>query len=187
MTSGERLAIFIIWGVWLLAWCIWSLPTKATAKGESLGSEAAHQIPLVLALAIMWPWHLPFGLLGGRILPPLGWAGVLLTAGSMLFMVWARMSIGTNWSGRVTIKQEHELVDRGPYKMIRHPIYTGLLAAYVFTALCWGDWRGLAAVVIAVAALWRKLRLEEAFLTEQFGGSYQAYRKRTWALLPYII
>jgi protein-S-isoprenylcysteine O-methyltransferase Ste14 len=187
MTSEERLALFTIWGVWLTLWCVWALRTKAVKKGESVASEAAHQLPLVLALAMLWPWHLPYGLLGGQVLPPLGWAGVVLTAGGMLFMIWARAAIGENWSGRVTIKQDHMLIDRGPYGKVRHPIYTGLLAAYVFTGLCWGDWRGLVAPLLALVVLWRKLRLEEAFLTEQFGSAYQEYRQRTRALIPYIL
>lgn len=187
MSSSERFALLTIWMVWLIIWCVWALRTKSVQKGESVVSEAAHQLPLIVALVMLWPWRLPFGLLGGQILPPLHWAGVALTASGMLFMVWARISIGTNWSGRVTIKQEHELIDRGPYGVVRHPIYTGLLAAYVFTGLTWGDWRGLVAVLIALAALWRKLRLEESFLTEQFGDAYRDYRKRTWALMPYIL
>jgi protein-S-isoprenylcysteine O-methyltransferase Ste14 len=187
MTSDERFALLTIWLLWLTIWCVWALRTKAVKKGESVTSEVAHQLPLAAALAMLWPWRLPFGLLDGQVLPPLGWVGVALTAGGMLFMVWARVTIGTNWSGRVTIKQDHVLVDRGPYGIVRHPIYTGLLAAYVFTGLSWGDWRGLIAPAVAMAALWRKLRLEEAFLAEQFGGAYGDYRRRTRALIPYIL
>jgi protein-S-isoprenylcysteine O-methyltransferase Ste14 len=95
--------------------------------------------------------------------------------------------IGTNWSGTVTIKQGHELVTTGPYALVRHPIYTGLLLALAGSALARGEWRGALAVLIALLALWRKLRLEEHWMREQFGEAYRAYSRRVAALVPFIL
>jgi protein-S-isoprenylcysteine O-methyltransferase Ste14 len=111
---------------------------------------------------------------------------VALTAAGLLFSVWARLHIGRNWSGTVTIKQDHELVDDGPYRFVRHPIYTGLLVAFIGSALASDNGRGVLAVVIAFAALWRKLKLEERWMIETFGEAYVRYRERVPALVPRI-
>ena len=108
------------------------------------------------------------------------------TAAGLLFTVWARIHIGRNWSGTVTIKEGHELITSGPYAIVRHPIYAGLLLAFVGSGLARGEWRGVLAVVIAFLALWRKLRLEERWMREQFGPAYQAYSQRVAALIPFL-
>jgi protein-S-isoprenylcysteine O-methyltransferase Ste14 len=84
----------------------------------------------------------------------------------------------------VTLKQDHELVETGPYRWIRHPIYTGILLAFAGSALARAEWRGLLALLIATAALARKIRIEERWLTELFGARYQDYSRRSWALFP---
>ena len=90
--------------------------------------------------------------------------GVAAVAAGLAFTVWARICLGRNWSGTVTLKQDHELVRTGPYRFVRHPIYTGLLVAIAGSAVVRGEWRAALALVIAFAALWRKLRLEERWL-----------------------
>jgi len=103
----------------------------------------------------------------------------------MLFTVWARVHLGGNWSGIVTIKHDHELIANGPYAIVRHPIYTGLLVAFIGSAMARGEWRGVLAVLVAWLALWRKLRVEENWLAERFGQQYEAYRRRVPALVPF--
>jgi len=108
------------------------------------------------------------------------WAGVLIAC-------WARYVLGRNWSSVVQLKVDHELIEHGPYRLVRHPIYTGLLVAFFGNAVMVGDWRGLIAVAIVFASFWRKLRLEETWLGEFFGSRYDEYRQRSYALLPGII
>jgi len=103
------------------------------------------------------------------------------------FAWWARLHLGKLWSGRVTRKEGHRVVDTGPYALVRHPIYTGLLLAFVGSALARGEWRGVLAVLIVLAALWRKLRLEEKWMREQFGENYQQYSRRVAALVPFVL
>jgi protein-S-isoprenylcysteine O-methyltransferase Ste14 len=81
----------------------------------------------------------------------------------------------------------HELVADGPYRRVRHPIYTGVLAAVAGTALAIGEGRALLALALAVAALWRKLTLEEAVMRNEFGDAYAAYCARTRALIPFVL
>ncbi len=85
------------------------------------------------------------------------------------------------------MKENHELVREGPYRWIRHPIYTGILLGFVGSAIARDEWRGVLAVVIAGAALWRKLRMEERWMLGLFGEQYEQYRRDTWALIPYLL
>jgi len=104
---------------------------------------------------------------------------VLIVAAGLGFTVWARIHLGRNWSGTVTLKQGHEFVRSGPYRYVRHPIYTGLLAAFAGSALARGELRGIVAVAIAFAALWRKLKLEERWLGEAFRRELRALSRRS--------
>ena len=87
----------------------------------------------------------------------------------------------------MTIKEGHELITSGPYAIVRHPIYTGLLLAFVGSAMARGEWRGVLAVALVLWALWRKLRLEERWMREQFGEAYQEYCRRVSALIPFVL
>lgn len=95
--------------------------------------------------------------------------------------------LGANWSVAVQLKHEHELIERGPYRWMRHPIYSGLLLAFLGTAVLIGELRGLVALVIVAASFWYKLRLEEKWLGEQFGAAYVDYVRRVKALVPGLL
>jgi protein-S-isoprenylcysteine O-methyltransferase Ste14 len=93
--------------------------------------------------------------------------------------------LGRNWSATVTVKDQHELIRRGPYRFVRHPIYTGMLLAFLGTAIAQDQWRSLLAFVLVWLALWRKWRLEERFMQETFGEQYAAYRREVPAVVPW--
>jgi protein-S-isoprenylcysteine O-methyltransferase Ste14 len=179
-----------LWIAWFIYWRIASAGVKAARRRESALSRAAHIVPIVLAGVLLWvPPFRGGGVLFQRFLPPSDgayWAGTLLVALGLAFSVWARVSIGRNWSATVTVKEDHELIRGGPYALVRHPIYTGLLLGFIGTALVRGEWRGVLAVLIVFAALWRKLRLEERWMSETFGDQYRDYRKHTAALIPFL-
>ena len=115
------------------------------------------------------------------------WAGAVLTLGGLLFTVWARVHLGRNWSGIITVKQGHELITSGPYRVVRHPIYSGLLLAFMGSALARAKWQGVLAVVLVVWALWRKLRIEERWMRKEFGSRYQEYARCVAALVPFFL
>jgi protein-S-isoprenylcysteine O-methyltransferase Ste14 len=98
--------------------------------------------------------------------------------------ILARRHLGRNWSGEISIKVDHQLIRSGPYKKMRHPIYTGIFMMYAGTALVTGTWLALAGFAMAAFAYARKIRLEEANLNVAFGPEYAAYRRETWALVP---
>lgn len=185
MAANSELLIGALWLLWALYWLVASFGGKAVRRRESVGSRLAHFGPLALAgLLLLIPMPSP---LGSRFLPDSaipGWLGAALTAAGLGFAAWARVHIAGNWSGTVTLKENHELVRSGPYRWVRHPIYTGLLLAFAGTAIATGEWRGVLALLIALISLWRKSRLEERWLAEQFGAEYARYRREVPALVP---
>jgi protein-S-isoprenylcysteine O-methyltransferase Ste14 len=111
--------------------------------------------------------------------------GTLLVAAGLGLTAWARWCLGRNWSGIITLKQDHALVRTGPYRVIRHPIYTGLLLALIGTASAIGKWRGVLAVACALIGFLWKIRVEEERMRQTF-PEYEQYRKRTAALIPLV-
>ncbi len=176
-----------LWMAWALYWAFSAPGVKAVLRREDLASRLSHFAPLFLAGWLLGNRKRSLGLLSLRwvpITPVTTWVGIGLVALGLGFAIWARAHLGRNWSAFVTVKQGHELVRSGPYEWVRHPIYTGLLLAALGTAIAQGEWRGLCAVVLACAALWRKLRLEERWMREQFGEAYDRYQAEVPALMP---
>ena len=112
------------------------------------------------------------------------WAGVLVTGLGVGISVWARLSLGANWSGMVALKKEHELVRTGLYRRIRHPIYTGILVAFLGTELIEGHARGLLGFVILWLSFYFKARREENFLRQEFGEGFKEHARHTGMFLP---
>ncbi len=111
--------------------------------------------------------------LGERVVPSLPawvWGGVLLTFAGLGLATWARYCLGRNWSGRVTLKVGHELIRSGPYAWFRHPMYVGLDTAVLGSALFKGEWKDLLGAALFALGLWRKSRIEDAFLASRFGA-----------------
>ena len=154
---------------WLffLGYWLWSARRlKPSTRAEpALPRFFKYWLPIILAILLMWPnaW-LDGNVLGRRILPDtyaLALLGLLLIVAGVLFACWARYILGSNWSSEVQLKQDHELIERGPYRYVRHPIYTGILLALLGTVVLLGEWRALLGFVIMFVSFWRKLRLEE--------------------------
>jgi protein-S-isoprenylcysteine O-methyltransferase Ste14 len=131
-------------------------------------------------------WHgFHVGWLGTRILAPyhaLFFIGAGITAAGLAFAIWARVHLGEYWSGTITLKEGHRLIRSGPYALVRHPIYTGLILGMLGTAIAVDQIRGVLAFAILFASLWRKLRMEEKWMTEEFGEEYLQYRREVRAL-----
>lgn len=185
-----RYLIPLMWIVWAGYWFAAARNVKATARHESFASRMAHIGPLMIAALMLSVNSLPLPTLYARFMPGtvVGfWIGAVIVAAGLAFAIWARVHLGRNWSGTVTLKEEHELVRNGPYRWVRHPIYTGLLFAFLGSAVALGQWRGLLAVLIVFVALWRKLRMEERWLGEIFGDAYARYRREVPALVPFLL
>lgn len=181
--------IIALWILFGLYWLVSAFKRKKTKRRESWGQRLVYVLPLVAAARLLRPeGH--YGWLGARFVPasPITeWTGVLLTAAGVAIAFWARWHLGANWSGVVTLKEDHELIRTGPYRAIRHPIYTGILLALFGTAVVAGEVRGLLAVAIAWASFYWKARREESFLTQEFGEKFGAHAKQTGMFLPKIV
>jgi protein-S-isoprenylcysteine O-methyltransferase Ste14 len=181
-------ALAVMWVAWLVYWWVSAAGAKAIARTVAWQHKIVYGTPLLIAAVLLADRHLP-GFLDLRVIAEqfdLVVAGVALTALGLGFTVWARIALGTNWSGDVTVKHDHELIRTGPYALARHPIYTGLGLAFLGTALAVGELRGAIAVLIAWGSFWYKLSLEERFMTETFGALYADYKKNVKAVIPFV-
>jgi protein-S-isoprenylcysteine O-methyltransferase Ste14 len=179
----------VLWLAWLAYWIIAARNVKATQRRESLSSRLVTVVLTVLAAALLAFRGQPLQWLNVRFLPQTmvaHWLGLLMVVVGLAFAVWARVHLGRNWSGTVTVKEGHELIRTGPYGLVRHPIYTGLLLAILGTAIAFGEWRGLLALVFLTVAFLFKLRREERFMSENFPNDYPRYRAEVPALIPFI-
>jgi protein-S-isoprenylcysteine O-methyltransferase Ste14 len=177
------------WVVWVLVWLALSLRVKKTVRREDVLSRTLHLGPLLLAGLLLFDREFALGMLAVPVATRAAWmapAGAAIVTAGLVCAAWARLAIGANWSGTVTVKQEHVLIDTGPYALARHPIYTGLLTALAGTAIERDNWAGVLALVLVTAAFLRKMRTEERFMTDTFGDRYLAYKRRTKALVPYV-
>jgi protein-S-isoprenylcysteine O-methyltransferase Ste14 len=178
-----------VWLVWWLSWmaaAMWASP--ATAR-LSLRDEARHRVFMTAGVVLLL---LPLGWLSALyvqlwVLPvAVDWLLVALAVLGFAFCWWARVHLGTLWSGTVTRKEGHRIVDTGPYGLVRHPIYTGILTAALATALLRGSVLAIAGFALIVVSLTIKARMEEQFLREQLGpDAYDGYRTRTPMLVPF--
>ncbi|GLQ98622.1 methyltransferase family protein [Dyella mobilis] len=192
MTMSFGYLFTLVWLVWLAYWGISAIGVKAAVRVESNVSRfGKYALPLMVAVLLFWnrQW-LQGTFLVERFVPDrlwIVWLGFLLTVAGLAFTCWARVTLGRNWSGVVQLKQDHELIVRGPYNIVRHPIYSGLLLAFLGSALALGEWRGPIAMLIVGISFWRKLRLEERWLCELFGEQYRSYMLRVKALVPWLL
>jgi protein-S-isoprenylcysteine O-methyltransferase len=138
-----------------------------------------------LAVAFTLLFHVP----PWRELPiPLAgkWLGVILTFGGAALAIWARYILGGNWSASVTVKRDHALICTGPYAIVRHPIYTGLLLASLGAAIAFADLKGFLAPPLLAFAWRRKSLIEEEFMRSEFGDEYTAYAAHVKSLIPFV-
>lgn len=180
----------VVWIVFLLYWQIKASDAKATTRLESPVSRVIRSIVFLAAIVLLSAPNLPAPFLYQPILKQgylTFFAGAAVTVAGLLFAVWAREHLGMNWSRSVTIKQGHELITSGPYAVVRHPIYTGILTGFLGSAMAEGQVRSLIAFLLVSGVLWVKLRLEERWMREQFGPTYEAYSRRVAALVPYVL
>jgi protein-S-isoprenylcysteine O-methyltransferase Ste14 len=186
-----KYVIPFLWLAFAVYWVLSASKVKATAREESIASRAAHLVPMTVAFVLLVaPRNLPWGVLGERMFPggpATHWIGTAMVAAGLAFAAWARVHLGKNWSGTVTLKSDHELIRSGPYGFVRHPIYSGGLLAMAGTTVARGEWRGLLAVLIMFAVLWRKLQHEERWMGEAFREGYAKYRSEVSALIPFVI
>jgi len=176
-----------LWLVLLVVWAVWALRAKRTQSRESLSSRLSYSLATVGGFYLALSTDVPIPWLRTRLFPAqpsVEFLGVALTAAGVGFCIWARAYLGGNWSGSVTVKVDHQLVRTGPYRLVRHPIYTGFLLGLLGTALVRGEVRGFLGVVVLYVGLKMKSKIEEHAMTAVFGPDYNDYSRTTGAILP---
>jgi len=186
--------ISILWLAFTIVWLVGALAAKRSVQRQTYGSRILQgSLILVSMLFIFNFWNVfssSSSWFTARIIPATPfWVllGAALAVTGVLFCFWARAILGRNWSGTVTIKQNHELILRGPYAFVRHPIYTGLLVGMLGTAIVFGYVRCFIGVLLCGFALWFKSQIEERFMVQQFGDQYTHYRQHVRALVPFVL
>jgi protein-S-isoprenylcysteine O-methyltransferase Ste14 len=175
---------------WLLAILVWvfsALSVKPTKERQPVIGRLLY-IGLTAIVAVLLNSGIRETVLTRVVLPHTLRTAIVadvIVFGGLVIAVWARVVLGGNWSSRVTLKENHKLIQRGPYRLVRHPIYSGLLLMIFGTAILGGHLSGLAAVMICFCGFWIKLRQEEALLTRRLPG-YSDYMARTKALVPFL-
>jgi protein-S-isoprenylcysteine O-methyltransferase Ste14 len=188
MSDATWLVIGGCWIVWLLYWVAMAFTTKRTIeRGGFLGYRlvavivivgfiAAGRVLDVSAQSRLWHTTLGLGIVSD---------GIVL-AGTA-FTIWARITLGRNWSAEVTFKQDHELIESGPYSLVRHPIYTGLMMMALGTAIHAGRAIGFAVFFALCGAIWWKARQEEQIMSRHFPDAYPEYKLRVRAIVPFVL
>jgi protein-S-isoprenylcysteine O-methyltransferase Ste14 len=179
---GGRATLFIVW--------------IAMAFSAKRTIEKPGRRPLVLAIGLVIVglvslragWSLP--VLGFVLLPHSLTSGIvadLIAFAGLAVAILARRALGGNWSTVAAVKEDHELIIRGPYRFVRHPIYSGILLMLIGTAIESGRLSAFAGVAVVAIGFWIKARQEEELLAQQFPTGYPAYAARTKALVPGLL
>jgi protein-S-isoprenylcysteine O-methyltransferase Ste14 len=179
----------LIWIAWLVSWVVGSFFSGRTEKRVMTGDSLAFHLPIIVGAVLMTPWTAQ--ILGERPLWNFGKGGIYLlaalTLAGTLFTWWARIHLGRFWSNAITRKEGHRVIDTGPYGLVRHPIYTGLIGAMLATGIAIGTITALLGTLLITFGLWRKARMEEGFLTTELGAdAYGAYCRRVPMLIPFL-
>jgi len=184
-----RLLIPAIWLVYLSYWWYRSRGVKRAVRIEAALPGRLRAVMLWTAVILM-SYPIPPRFLERMLWHRSAftyWGGVLVVVAGVLFSVWARQHLAGNWSQSVTIKENHELITSGPYRLARHPIYTGILTGFLGTAIVIAELRGVLALLLVTIVFWFKLRLEEKWMREEFGEKYAEYSSRVAALIPGVL
>jgi protein-S-isoprenylcysteine O-methyltransferase Ste14 len=178
----------LAWGIWALSWLAAAVWTGRTVKRASTGITWLSRG--MVAVGAVFLFSKTSAALHAARLWHVGYDGAWALGGlvvlSLLFAWWARIHLGKLWSGTITRKEGHYVVDTGPYAVVRHPIYTGAIAATLATAAAEATLPAVIGLVLITLGLWLKARTEERFLREELGPeAYDAYRRRVPMLLPF--
>lgn len=184
------LLLVLLWGGFLACWWIPALRNRASLKRvpSRFGFLTTPVVPagiLLVAIGVLAP-----DLYSVRVLPdllPVVIVGLLVAVLGMGFALWARLHLGKNWSSRPAIRENHTITRTGPYAIVRHPIYTGILTAILGTAIATGSLLACVCLLVIGVLFLVKIRMEEQFLLEEFGEEYERYRMDVKALVPYVL
>lgn len=190
--SLPMLIVLGSWWLFILFWAVMAVRTKKTVHRQSRSEQRLYLWLLLIGTALIGGVTRFMGPLGiiARPLLRLGtlqWPAAAAAMLGVAIAIWARVALGRNWSGSITLKENHELVTAGPYAAIRHPIYTALILLYLALLLLIVSPSAIIGFALVVWSCWVKLKQEEALMLRQFPDSYPAYMARTKRLVPGLV
>jgi protein-S-isoprenylcysteine O-methyltransferase Ste14 len=179
----------IIWILWVMSWVVASVWSGQTKKHVMTMDSLKYRIPILVGAILFLPWT--GRMLGEQPLWQFGSLGIYvmaaLTLAGISFTWWARIHLGQFWSNAITHKEGHHVIDTGPYGLVRHPIYTGLIAGMLATGIAVGTVTAILGAVLISLGMAQKARMEEVFLSAELGPEeYGAYRRRVPMLIPFL-
>jgi len=185
ITAG---VIIAIWVAWFVYWLASARSAQRSKRTESVLSRLFHlALLLVGGVFTLFPPHvgpLPDTIIPNRTLALL--LGVVVLLCGLGFTVWARINLGQNWSGRIGMKENQQLIRTGPYAIVRHPIYAGLIIGALGSILAFDVVGGIITLCFVIVAYYRKSRIEEHWMIPQFGQDYLRYQREVKALIPFV-
>ena len=178
------------WTIFVLVWLLGAISTKRTVYRETTIGRARYWLLLVIGCFLViksdaLPQPLDWVAVPRTV--PSAWIGALLCVSGVIFAIWARVTLGRNWSGVITLKEDHELIERGPYRIVRHPIYTGILAMFAGTAIALGYVGAFLGLLLLFLSFWLKLGREEDLMLKHFPAKYAAYQCRVKRIIPFFL
>ena len=178
-----------LWAIWAITWSVFAFRTSRTVSAQKLQSRFLHLGLFGLGMILILLHFNTPAIFARRLVPDhpaVGWAGLMLSAIGVGFSICARVYLGRQWSGTVTLKENHALIRSGPYGITRHPIYTGLLAAVFGTALANGTLAAALGFALVLLSILLKIRLEEKVLSAHFGLRYAEYCRAVRVVVPFV-
>jgi len=179
----------VTWWIFIVYWLIAARKAKRTVERQTMASR------LVVLLTVGGGCVLLFSSinnpsLGSRLLPGnlvIRVIGNVCSITGITLAIWARRTLGRNWSGTITLKEDHELIQTGPYRFVRHPIYTAFFLMFLGTAIVVGKVPGFIGFVMTCFGFSFKLRQEESLMIRHFGKQYVEYKSRVRAVVPWVL
>ena len=184
-------AIYLVWAVWAVTWFVAALWVGPTIRRAGVLGELLYRVLGIVGFVLLFGfysnrfdmiyrfWRTPSG--------NFGWAMTVLVVAGFALAWWARVHLGPLWSGTITRKRDHRIVDTGPYALVRHPIYIGISLSVFATAIVYGTPTSFLGAALMMLGFYAKARLEEGFLRKEMGPeAYDAYAKRVPMLVPFL-
>jgi len=188
-TAWPTELLALIWLAFLISWVGASFWQGRTKKQVMTLESQRYSLPILVGGILYTPWVAE--LLGWKPLWVLGNSGIYVAAAlsiaGIAFAWWGRLHLGKFWSNTITHKEDHRVIDTGPYGIVRHPIYTGLIFGMLVTGVAIGLVTTILGAILISLGMWQKGRMEEVFLSKELGeDAYGAYCRRVPMIIPFL-
>ncbi|MGX4802873.1 methyltransferase family protein [Bradyrhizobium guangdongense] len=187
-TTWPTELLALIWLAFLASWVGASFWQGRTKKQVMTLESQRYSLPILVGGILYTPWIAE--ILGWKPVWVLGNTGItivaLLSVAGIAFAWWGRLHLGKFWSNTITHKEDHRVIDTGPYGIVRHPIYTGLIFGMLVTGFAIGLVTTILGAILISLGMWQKGRMEEVFLSKELGeDAYGAYCRRVPMIIPF--